>query len=167
MVCPPGYYEHLPLKTCLSCAINCVSMAISNQLSSNNQTLEFTFTFSHDIDFASWNYADFLSGFTCTNSSINTLTDFNIVQTIISPTQFKLSLTPIPTKYLVNESFCAVVAPQATNPYQQSLALKKFDSSIYSMSSCVIWSTPQTYLSITNFIDPVYRYLEFTFTFTS
>ena len=106
-------------------------------------------------------------GFTCTNLTINTLLDFNIVFIVINSTSFKLSLTAKPTKYLINENFCTLVTSEATNPYQYSLSIKRFDSTIYTMSKCVIWSTPQVNLSISNFIDPISRYLEFTFTFTS
>ena len=68
---------------------------------SNGASLEFTYEFSEAIDFSAFDYTSFLS-FTCTNASINTLTDFDILQTIVNGDTFKLILTPKPTKYLVN-----------------------------------------------------------------
>jgi hypothetical protein len=62
-----------------------------------------------------FNYADFL-GFNCTNASINTGTDFAIVYASVNATTFKLTLTPIPTKYLVAATVCTMVKPEAGNP---------------------------------------------------
>ena len=110
VICPFGYYSYLPTKMCLSCAINCINMVISNQFILNGASLEFTYHFNDTMDLANLNYIDFL-GFTCTNLSINVLSDFDIVYTIIDGMSFKLTLTPKPTKYLVDEDFCTVIKP--------------------------------------------------------
>ncbi len=60
------------------------------------------------MDFTSFNYANFLS-FTCSNASINTVNDFTIAYQMISNTNFKLKLTPKPTKYLTMSNVCTVI----------------------------------------------------------
>jgi hypothetical protein len=156
---------------CLSCAIHCVNMTITNQLLPNGKTLngsslEFTYTFAEAFDFSTFDWMNFLT-FNCTNSSINPLTDFTIVYTNVDPQTFTLTLTPNPTKYLANENFCTIINPEATNPYTHSLALNKLDFSVYSMSNCIIWNTPKVNLTISHYINFLDEYLEFTFTFTS
>jgi hypothetical protein len=47
------------------------------------------------------------------------------------------------------------------------MSSKNFNTLIYTMSDCIIWSTPQVNLAISSSINPVSRYLEFIFTFTS
>jgi hypothetical protein len=171
VICPSGYFDHWDSKMCLSCAIHCVNMTITNQLLPNGKTLnrsslEFTYTFAEAFDFSTFDWMNFLT-FNCTNSSINPLTDFTIVYTNVDPQTFTLTLTPNPTKYLVNENFCTIINPEATNPYTHSLTMNKLDFSVYSMSSCIIWNTPKVNLTISHYINFLDKYLEFTFAFTS
>ena len=82
VICPTGYFAHIPSKVCLSCVINCVNMTISNKFemngkSLNGSSLKFTYTFSEALDFSLFDWKNFLS-FTSTNSSINYLNDFII-----------------------------------------------------------------------------------------
>ena len=158
-------------KLCLSCALHCVNMTISSQFLPNGKTLngsslEFTYTFAEVFDFSTFDWTTFLT-FNSTNSSINPLTDFTIVYTNVDPQTFKLMLTPNPTKYLINDNFCTKINPLASNPYMYSLALNRLDFSVYTMFNCIIWETPKVNLSITHYINPLDKYLEFTFTFTS
>jgi hypothetical protein len=62
------------------------------------------------MNFGGFNYANFL-GFNCSNTSINTVSDFNIVYQMIDNTHFKLALTPKPTKYLVSSDVCTIIKP--------------------------------------------------------
>lgn len=117
------------------------------------------------MDFsATFNYATFLT-FSSDNASINANTDFNFVYTVVDSTHFKLKLTPKSNKYLVNTNICTNILPQASNPYQYSLALNKLSPSVYTTTNCVLWSTPQAGMTVNGYVDPSQTFGEFIFEF--
>jgi hypothetical protein len=141
-------------------------MTITSQLLNSGASLEFTYTFSEAMVFSGFNYADFLS-FNCTNTSINTASDFAIVYVPVDATTFKLTLTPVPTKYLVAATVCTIIKPEAVNPVQFSQAVNKLAPSVYTSFNCLTWSTPQVTMSISNIVTQATKSIEWTFTFSS
>ncbi len=85
-------------------------MSISSVLASDNMSLEFTYTFSEAMNFTSFNYATFLN-FSSDNASVNANTDFSVLYTAVDSTHFKLKLTPLSGKYLVNTNICTNILP--------------------------------------------------------
>jgi hypothetical protein len=143
VICPSGYFDHLTSKMCLSCALHCVNMTINSEFLPNGKTLngsslKFTYTFAEAFDFSTFDWTTFLT-LNCTNSSINPLADFTIVYTNVDPQTFTLTLTPNPTKYLVNENFCTIINPFGSNPYLYSVAMNRLDFSVYTMFNCILW----------------------------
>lgn len=69
--------------------------------------LEFLYTFSENIDFSGFNYANFLS-FTSDNASIVPANDLNFAYQQVDGKTFKLTLAPKANKYLVNTNICSV-----------------------------------------------------------
>lgn len=118
------------------------------------------------MSWTGFNYADFLS-FNCTNTSINTGTDFAIVYASVNATTFKLTLTPVPMKYLVAATVCTIIKPEAANPLQFSLTLNKLAPSVYTSFNCLAWSTPQVTMTISNVVTQATKTIEWTFTFSN
>jgi hypothetical protein len=165
VICPTGYYAHLASKECLSCALHCPTLSISSQLINSGASLEFTYTFSEAMSWTGFNYASFL-GFNCTNASINTGTDFAIVYTAVDATSFKLTLTPVPQKYLVAATVCTLIKLEAGNSLQFSLDLNKLAPSVYTSFECEVWSTPQVTMAISNIVSQSSKSIEWIFTFS-
>jgi hypothetical protein len=152
VICPTGYFAHIPSKVCLSCALHCVNLTITSQFLNGGESLEFTYSFDEVIDFTGFNWQSFLF-FNCTKTSINAATDFTFVYTQVDTATFKLQLTPIPTKFLVNENLCTVIKAESINLYQYSVDLNKIGPSVYTSFLCPVWSTPQVSLAITNIVN--------------
>jgi hypothetical protein len=165
VTCPTGYYAHLASKMCLSCAIHCPTISIAVAQINAGESLEFTYTFTEDIDWTGFDWQDFLS-FNCTNTSIDTANDFNFVYTQVNALSFKVQLTPKPTKYLVAATFCTLIKSEAVNPLQFSLDLNKLAPSMYTSFKCEVWSTPQVTMVITNTVSQVTKTIEWTFMFS-
>ncbi len=105
VICPTGYFSHLSSKLCLSCAIHCPNITITGAPINGGESLEFTYTFTEDMNWSGFVWQDFLS-FNCTNTSINIVDDFNYVLVPVNTLSFKIKLTPKPTKYLVASTVC-------------------------------------------------------------
>ena len=59
----------------------------------NNVSIEYLFTFTAPMNFASFNYQDFVI-LTTTDPTLNMINNFTTVYTMIDSTKFKLTLTP-------------------------------------------------------------------------
>jgi hypothetical protein len=127
--------------------------------------LEFLYTFSENIDFSGFNYANFLS-FTSDNASIVPANDLTFTYQQVDGKTFKLTLAPKANKYLVNTNICSVTKTEATASLQYTQLLNKLAPGVYSQSSCKVWSTPMVDMSISNTLSADQMSVEFLFTFT-
>jgi hypothetical protein len=127
--------------------------------------LEFLYTFSENMDFSGFNYANFLS-FTSDNASIVPANDLTFTYQQVDGKTFKLTLAPKANKYLVNTNICSVTKTEATASLQYTQLLNKLAPGVYSQSSCKVWSTPMVDMSISNTLSADQMSVEFLFTFT-
>ena len=118
------------------------------------------------MDWTGFNWQNFLN-FNCTNTSIVPSSDFTYVYTPVDALSFKVKLTPVPTKYLVAATVCTIIKPEAGNPLQYSQGLNKLAPSVYTSFNCLIWSTPQVTMTISNIVTQATETIEFTFTFSA
>jgi hypothetical protein len=69
-------------------------------------SVEFLFTFTEQMDFSSFNYANFVD-FTADNPMINPNTNFTINYVAVDSKNFKLVVVPRATVYLSSTTICA------------------------------------------------------------
>lgn len=81
-------------------------MSISNTLSADRMSVEFFLTFTEQMDFSSFNYANFVY-FTADNPIINPNTNFTINYVAVDGKNFKLVVVPKATVYLLSTTICA------------------------------------------------------------
>jgi len=90
------------------------------------------------MNFITFDYTNFVF-FTTNNTGLNLVNDFDVVYTQIDNYSFKLKLSPKPSIYFEDSTFCAVTKPRTSTSLQSSKYLYKLSPSVYDQQSCLNW----------------------------
>lgn len=141
-------------------------MSLSSQVDSSQTFGQFYFTFTDSMNLGTLVYSNF-TFFNCSDSTLSMTNDFVVTYTILNATSFSLKLAPKPMKYFTDATFCAVTYPQSSTALQFSANNYKLMSSVYNAYSCITFSTPKVFMTISNQLDSNLKFLQFSYTFSA